>query len=285
MRMLAQHEGSVPRLADATAEKLRIQGRLQHARKMGEPTFALRPHVPGKGFDLMPRPASGDLFYDIEGDPFYSEAGSEGLEYLHGVWDGEEFAALWSHDLVEEKETLASLFDLFEERLRRHPNAHIYHYAAYEITALRRLATRHGIGEARLDQWLRERRFVDLYAVVRGGIFASEPSYSLKDMEAFYDMPRTGEVTTAGASIIAYEKWRDTGDAGILAEIEDYNRMDCVSTERMRDWLLEIRPERPWLEIGEGETERSLEQQSENEELLDLLSASGLPGRATARAL
>ena len=277
MRMLAQHEGSVPRLADATAEKLRIQGRLQHARKMGEPTFALRPHVPGKGFDLMPRPASGDLFYDIEGDPFYSEAGSEGLEYLHGVWDGEEFAALWSHDLVEEKETLASLFDLFEERLRRHPNAHIYHYAAYEITALRRLATRHGIGEARLDQWLRERRFVDLYAVVRGGIFASEPSYSLKDMEAFYDMPRTGEVTTAGASIIAYEKWRDTGDAGILAEIGDYNRMDCVSTERMRDWLLEIRPERPWLEIGEGETERSLEQQSENEELLDLLSASGLP--------
>ena len=277
MRMLAQHEGSVPRLADATAEKLRIQGRLQHARKTGEPTFALRPHVPGKGFDLMPRPASGDLFYDIEGDPFYSEAGSEGLEYLHGVWDGEEFAALWSHDLVEEKETLASLFDLFEERLRRHPNAHIYHYAAYEITALRRLATRHGIGEARLDQWLRERRFVDLYAVVRGGIFASEPSYSLKDMEAFYDMPRTGEVTTAGASIIAYEKWRDTGDAGILAEIEDYNRMDCVSTERMRDWLLEIRPERPWLEIGEGETERSLEQQSENEELLDLLSASGLP--------
>ena len=95
---------------------------------------------------------------------------------------------------------------------------------------MRRLATRHGIGEARLDQWLRERRFVDLYAVVRGGIFASEPSYSLKDMEAFYDMPRTGEVTTAGASIIAYGKWRYTGDAGILAEIEDYNRIDCVST-------------------------------------------------------
>ena len=35
-----------------------------------------------------------------------------------------------------------------------------------------RLATRHGIGEARLDQWLRERRFVDLYAVVRGGATA-----------------------------------------------------------------------------------------------------------------
>ena len=277
MTALAGHEGRVGRLADATAEKLRVQARLQHARKTGEPTFELRARFPGKGFDLMPRPDPGDLFYDIEGDPFYSEAGSEGLEYLHGVWDGEEFAALWSHDLAEEKKTLASLFDLFEERLRGYPNAHIYHYAAYEITALRRLATRHGIGEARLDQWLRERRFVDLYAVVRGGIFASEPSYSLKDMEAFYDMPRTGEVTTAGGSIVAYEKWRDTGDAGILDEIEDYNRIDCISTERMRDWLLEIRPEGPWLEIGEGETERSVAQQSANEELSDLLSASGLP--------
>ena len=277
MTALAGHEDRVRRLADTTLEKLRTQARLQHARKTGEPTFALRERVPGKGFDLMPRPDPGDLFYDIEGDPFYSEAGSEGLEYLHGVWDGEEFAALWSHDLAEEKKALASLFDLFEERLRRYPNAHIYHYATYEITALRRLATRHGIGEARLDQWLRERRFVDLYAVVRGGIFASEPSYSLKDMEAFYDMPRTGEVTTAGGSIVAYEKWRDAGDAGILAEIEDYNRIDCISTERMRNWLLEIRPGGPWLEIGEGETERSVAQQAEHEELSDLLSASGLP--------
>ena len=277
MTALAGREGRVRRLADATLEKLRIQAGLQHARKTGAPTFALREHVPGKGFDLMPRPDPGDLFYDIEGDPFYSEAGAEGLEYLHGVWHGEEFTALWAHDLAEEKKTLASLFDLFEERLRRYPSAHIYHYASYEITALRRLATRHGIGESRLDQWLRERRFVDLYAVVRGGVFASESSYSLKDMEAFYDMPRTGEVKTAGGSIVAYEKWRDAGDAGILAEIEEYNRIDCISTEKMRNWLLEIRPDGPWLEIGEGETERSAAQQAGHEALSDLLRDSGLP--------
>ena len=277
MAALAGQEGRVRRLADATLEKLRIQARLQHARKTGGPTFELREHVPGKGFDLMPRPDPGDLFYDIEGDPFYSEAGAEGLEYLHGVWDGEKFTALWAHDLAEEKKTLVSLFDLFEKRLQRYPNAHIYHYASYEITALRRLATRHGIGESRLDQWLRERRFVDLYAVVRGGVFASEPSYSLKDLEAFYDMPREGEVKTAGASIIAYEKWRDTGDAGILAELADYNRIDCISTEKMRNWLIEIRPKGPWLEIGEGETERSAALQSAHEALSNLLSASGLP--------
>lgn len=143
MAELARHEARIPGLAEATTEKLRIQARLQHARKTGGPAFELRPPVPGKGFDLLPRPDPGDLHYDIEGDPYYSEAGAEGLEYLHGVWDGEAFTALWSHDRAEEKKALAALFDLFADRLRRHPNAHIYHYAPYEITALRRLATRH----------------------------------------------------------------------------------------------------------------------------------------------
>ena len=282
---LAERETRVKNLAAPTLDKLRVQARLQHARKRGEPMFALRPPAPGKGFARMPRPDPCDLFYDIEGDPFYSEpdseadseADSEGLEYLHGVWDGKDFTALWAHNLAEEKDALVALFGLFGERLLKYPNAHIYHYAPYEITALRRLAMRHGIGEALLDQWLRERRFVDLYAVVRGGVFASEPSYSLKDLEAFYDMPRTGEVKTAGGSIVAYEKWRETGDPEILREIEEYNRIDCISTEKMRAWLLEIRRDGPWLEMGESDTANSVAQQAENEALLQLLNASDLP--------
>ncbi|MDE2792063.1 MAG: TM0106 family RecB-like putative nuclease [Paracoccaceae bacterium] len=277
MEELARLEGRVPRLADETVRKLITQARLQHARKTGGPCIELRAHVSGKGFDLIPRPDPGDLFYDIEGDPFYTEAGTEGLEYLHGVWDGKSFAALWSHDLAEEKNTLATLFDRFDEHFREFPDAHVYHYAHYEITALRNLATRHGVGEAMLDRWLRERRFVDLFAVVRGGVFASELSYSLKDMEVFLDMNREGGVTTAGGSIVAYETWRETGNDRILEDIAAYNRIDCISTERLRDWLLEIRPDGKWLEIGEGETARSERQQAENEGLKNLLAKSGLP--------
>ena len=103
MCSLSKHEERVPKLADATVDKLRIQAQLQHARKTGKPAFALRPRVPGKGFNLLPRSDPGDLFYDIEGDPFYSEASTDSLEYLQGVWDGEEFVALWSHDLAEER--------------------------------------------------------------------------------------------------------------------------------------------------------------------------------------
>lgn len=277
MEALARHKGKISRLADETAEKLREQARLQHARKTGEPSFKLRPPVPGKGFDLMPRSDPGDLFYDIEGDPHYAEAGSDGLEYLHGVWDGQEFTALWAHDHAAEKEALTSLFNRLEEHLAHHPDAHIYHYAPYEITALRRLAMRYGLGEARLDCWLREGRFVDLYAVVRGGVFASEPSYSLKDMEAFYDMPRGGAVASGGDSIVAYEKWRETGEDGILAELEEYNRLDCLSLEKLRDWLVGIRPEEAEPQSREGETPRAAREQDENKELANRLAASGLP--------
>ena len=276
---LAAHEEAVPKMAVETLQKLHAQARLQHARKTGDPAYEVRASMPGKGFELLPRPDGGDLFYDIEGYPYYHERGVDGLEYLHGVWDGRNFKAFWAHDRDAERAELERLFAYFSRRMTEHPHAHIYHYAPYEITALRRLATRHGHGEGQLDRWLRERRFVDLYAVVRGGVIASEPSYSLKDMEAFYDLERTSEVKTAGGSILAYEQYRETGDEDILSEIEQYNEVDCISAERLRDWLLGIRPEGPWPEGGQAETEKSEQVLAAFADMHRMLSASGLEER------
>ena len=277
MAGLADHDGRIPRLADPTCDRLKQQARLQGDRAAKGPHHVLRPAILGKGFDLLPRPDRGDLFYDIEGDPFYAESGVEGLEYLHGVWDGTEFTAFWAHDHAAERVALVALFDLFDARLRAHPNARIYHYAPYEITALRRLCTRHGVGEAQLDRWLRERRFCDLYAVVRGGVAASEPSYSIKDMEALYGLKRTSEVKTAGGSVVAYEAWRETGDAAILAEIEDYNRLDCVSTEDLRNWLVAHRPDAPWPAMAPPQEEHHDEREAEVEALRVRLLGAELP--------
>lgn len=259
MTALAQREARVSKLADETLGKLRTQARLQTARRLGgSPSFEIKAPVSGKGFDRLPEPDPGDLFYDIEGDPHYEG----GLEYLHGIWfdqDGQSvFRDFWAHDREQEREALVSLMSFFTDRLGRFPKAHIHHYAAYEVTALRRLTATHGIGEATLDQMLREERFADLYTVVRGGLIASEPGYSIKDMEAFYMEARTGEVTTAGGSVVAYEKWRESGDPAILEEIRDYNEIDCISTQKLRDWLIEeVRPEGlPWPgEPGSGEDE------------------------------
>ena len=68
MTALAAHEGRMPRLAELTLDRLRLQARLQCARKTAAQLFELRERVEGQGFDLLPRPDPGDLFY-IEGDP------------------------------------------------------------------------------------------------------------------------------------------------------------------------------------------------------------------------
>ena len=59
--------------------------------------------------------------------------------------------------------------------------------------------------------------------------------------------PREGEVTTAGGSIVHYERWRVTQDDAELERIRAYNEDDCRSTHLLRDWLLTQRPAGlPW---------------------------------------
>jgi len=260
-------------MAENTLARLITQARLQQARKTGEPDYELRAQEPGKGFDLLPEPQPGDLFYDIEGDPHYES----GLEYLHGIWFDGQFQAFWAHDHDAEARALSDLLTFFRARISQYPTARIYHYAPYEITALKRLTTKYGIGEAFLDRLLRERLFVDLFAVVRGGLIGSEPNYSIKSMEAFYERKRDGEVKTAGGSVVAYERWRETQDQQILDEIEDYNRVDCISTEELRDWLVGIRPTGPWPTLAPDAGEKEVEEDADTQALRNILAGSGLP--------
>ena len=73
--------------------------------------------------------------------------------------------------------------------------------------------------------------------------YASEPGYSIKDLEVFYRASRTGAVKTGMDSVVSYEAWRDNQDAQILEEIRAYNEIDCRSTKELRDWLVKsVRP-------------------------------------------
>ena len=119
-------------------------------------------------------------------------------------------------------------------RLAANPGAHIYHYASYEESALKRLAMLHGTREIEVDNILRRHKLVDLYKVVREAVRISEPRYSIKNVEAFYlDEARSGRVTTAGDSIIIYERFRRLGNKALLDEIEAYNKVDCQSLRQM----------------------------------------------------
>jgi predicted RecB family nuclease len=236
----------VPRMIPSTVEQLRDQASLQYQeRRTGAHAYHLLRFEEKRGLSLLPRPARGDLFFDIEGDPFW--ATDRGLEYLFGVlWlEGEalRFRPFWAHDREQERRAFEELVDFFHECLRADAELHIYHYAFYEPSAMRRLAAHFGAREEEVDELLRREVFVDLYAVLRQSLRVSRPGYSLKEIERFYLGARDADVRTGGGATVEYERWRDTGDPAILAEIEEYNREDCLSTALLRDWLLERRQE------------------------------------------
>jgi uncharacterized protein len=234
----------VPGIHLDTLDRLRHQATLQTAKRDTlanyVETLAL---IPAKGFARLPRPDAGDIFFDMEGAQSF-EGGS--LEYLFGfitVDDGEpRFTAYWAHDRQAEKLAFESAMDFIAARLEKHPDAFLYHYASYEETALKRLAMVHGTREAQVDDLLRHRKLVDLYKVVREGVRISEPAYSLKNVEVFFNGDRSGEVKTALDSMIVYDQWQQTGEQALLDHIGAYNEADCRSLMACRDWLLSLRP-------------------------------------------
>ncbi|MDW7773730.1 MAG: TM0106 family RecB-like putative nuclease [Desulfobulbaceae bacterium] len=243
------HETRIPKMAAATLEKLISQAALQlQARRTGENQLEILPQKdPKRGFGRLPLPAEGDLFFDMEGDPLEEE----GLEYLFGLYfvaKGEaRYKSFWAHYRAEEKRAFEEFMDFVTSHLRLHPGAHIYHYAHYEETALKKLMSLHGTREAEVDNLLRTGKLVDLYRVVRESIRVSEPAYSIKNIELFYLGDRSGEVKSAGASIVYYERWKETGDPQLLKDIEQYNHEDVRSTYELRQWLLTLRPAQlPW---------------------------------------
>ncbi len=254
-------ETPVEGMARQTLKNICQQARLQlAARETGKNHLEKLPLAEGekRGFARLPRPSEGDMFFDMEGDPF--EEG--GLEYLFGLFFFEEgkpvFKDFWAHGRKEEKVAFEQFIDFVTRRLRKYPDAHIYHYAHYEETALKRLMSMHGTREAEVDNLLRAGKLVDLYKVVREGLRISEPSYSIKNLEHFYMEERSGDVQSASASIVFYEKWKETGDKNLLEKIRAYNLDDVRSTYELRQWLIILRPEDlAWAnEVQEAEKEQ-----------------------------
>jgi uncharacterized protein len=254
-----------------TFRMLRTQARLQLQSPAGTPP--LFAPTPGHGggtppvpdFEVvaptalgaLPRPDHGDLFFDFEGDPLYTETPTDrpdeptlwGLDYLFGwVDEREQYTALWAHSFADEKRALETFLDFVTLRRAQHPAMHIYHYAPYEPTHLLAMAARYGVREADVDRLLRDGVFVDLYPIVRRALRVGSRSYSIKRLEPLYmgTEVRTSDVQKGDDSIVRYVEARALdadGDAAGAAEIfddlADYNRYDCVSTRRLRDWLVD----------------------------------------------
>lgn len=232
---------------ERSREQARVQweGR-QSAREIYEPL----PLAPSTGLYRLPEPSPGDIFLDLEADPF---VGEEGLEFLFGyvttdATGARNYVAEWAFSRAEERRAFERFVDFVMARWAQYPGLHIYHYAPYEPSALKRLMGRYATREDEIDRMLRASLFVDLYTIARQSIRASVERYSIKNLETFYDFHRgvpLVEVRSALAKLQARLELNDV--AAITDESKDivlrYNRDDCLSAQRLRDWLEKIRSE------------------------------------------
>ncbi|WP_127819243.1 AAA domain-containing protein, partial [Microbacterium sp. CPCC 204701] len=249
----------------------------------------------------LPRPDHGDLFFDFEGDPLHTEPPAPGeptqwgIDYLFGWVDGQErYTALWAHSFADEKRALETFLDIVNLRRQQFPGMHIYHYAPYEPTHLLAMAARHGVRETDVDRLLRDGVFVDLYPIVRRALRVGSRSYSIKKLEPLYmgDQVRTSDVQKGDDSIVRYVESRairDDGDAAgaqlILDDLADYNRYDCVSTLRLRDWLVDRAREADLRPSPNPEPDEQAYEPSPRATLLDSLALAHPDDSVQARAL
>ncbi len=237
--------------AAQTYERIREQARIQIAgRERKAPVYEVLEPEPGFGLARLPEPSPGDIFFDLEGDPYVGEGG---LEYLFGrvVLDGrgdEQYTGQWAHSRDEERKAFQAFVDFVIARWQQYPDLHIYHFAPYEPGALKRLMGRYATREEEIDRMLRAGLLVDLYGVVRRAVRASVERYSLKDLEAFFGYERAVPLPEANRALTHVQTCleladRDAIPAETRSVVQRYNRDDCISTRRLRDWLEQIRAE------------------------------------------
>src|SRR5271165_2225854 len=250
---------SIHKLGSDSFERLVAQARLQcltrndrQKNPEATPHYEILPITGANGesvgLALLPLDHPADAYFDIEGYPLVAG----GLEYLFGIYglNGQtgslEFKHWWAHDRDEEKLAFEGFLDWVFERWKSNPGMHIYHYASYEVSAVRRLSTRHDTRQDAVDELLRNGVFMDLYKIVRGGLRIGENSYSLKQVESLYRSKRATQVATAAESMVQYARWIESGEdrhwntSNILKGIRDYNEDDCKSTAELVKWLRTI---------------------------------------------
>jgi predicted RecB family nuclease len=263
MAQLAHASGThIPKVDQSSLDKLAAQARLQCqtgddriAKPDAPPRYEVLPHTGTNGEPVglatLPPDHPADVFFDMEGYPLVPG----GLEYLFGVctWNRQtlsyDFVDWWAHTREEEKLAFEGFVDWGFNRWKSNPGMHIFHYANYEVSAVRRLSTRHDTRQDEVDELLRNEAFVDLYQIVRQALRIGEDNYSIKSVEQLYQPKRATTVATALDSMVQYSRWiesnqpRDWNKSAILKGIREYNEDDCRSTAGLLRWLRKIASE------------------------------------------
>jgi len=236
-----------------TYNNLREQAHIQYKsrNKNFEPIYETLDIELGKGLNKLPKPSENDIYLDFEGDRLVEP---DGLEYMIGFVHKGIYHAYWAKNEREELEVFEKFVDFAFTLKQKDPSLHIYHYAPYEVTALKRLMSKYASRENEIDTFLRSNTFVDLYSVVRQSLRASVEKYSIKDLEVFFGYERKMDLRELSSHKSQLELLLQTGNIDQLTKetkdaVQLYNQDDCESLVKLQDWLEEIRAKL----VAEGE--------------------------------
>jgi uncharacterized protein len=229
--------------------RIREQARVQwEARTEGQLKFESLRSEPGEGLFRLPSPSAGDVFLDLEGDPYVEDGGRE---YLFGVVTANDegnlvYQCRWALNRAQERAAFEWFVDSVFERMNRFPDLHIYHFGTYEPGAIKRLMLRYATREEEVDRLLRGEIFIDLHVITKRSVRASVEEYSLKEMEKFCDYARKVPLREANQARHFIEHQLELNPSPILTDevcglVEGYNEDDCRATERLRHWLEDLR--------------------------------------------
>jgi predicted RecB family nuclease len=251
----ARPDSRVPKIPSATFEGLRDQAALQlRTQQDSKIAYCELPVEDGRGFAALPRPSKSDVILDLEGHPFFEPA--RGLTFLFGVLtlhqEGPRYRPFWAHDFAGERRAFEEFIDFVHARLGDYPDLHVYHYGAYEQSAIKQLMGLYATREAEVDDLLRRKICVNLLSIFRQALRAGVSSYSLKALEPLFGFTRAGSVRSGMDAIVEYERWRESQEQKFLDRIAVYNEEDCRATLALLGWLHKLRPsEVPWPALPE----------------------------------
>jgi predicted RecB family nuclease len=186
-----------------------------------------------KNFDTLPT-APVELYFDIEAEPGLD------LVYLHGVFvvdrvqQQQQFYPFLAQQPSEEMQAWQDLVCLFQ----RYPDAPIFHFCAYEVQTVSRLAKLYGAPDGLIQSL--QPRFFDLHEWVTRTVVLPIESYTLKLIARWLGFEWRNSAANGAQAICWYSEWLETGNEAILNDIVLYNEDDCRATHHVKEWLTEF---------------------------------------------
>jgi uncharacterized protein len=178
--------------------------------------------------------ATIELYFDIEAEPGLN------LAYLHGVLvvDRQTQSQTFHPLLAERPEDESLIWEKFLELVQTYPDAPIFHFCAYEVQTVERLAKLYQTSSQLVKPLLT--RFIDLHQWVTNTVTLPIESYTLKLIARWLGFQWRDAEANGAQSIYWYTQWLQTGDRTFLEAILRYNEDDCLATYQIKNWLVEF---------------------------------------------